>query len=212
MEFDGDQFDHLSQLGELDHKPITGPRPSHVGENVFAHQWELLMQKRESEEDPPNAALARILWNMTHGEGLTQRHASVAASFITWLGTNCGNALIEKSRRLYIAMDSVSQLSREDAFVAAWAIENMRKPGRYRVIDSVLAPPDHWLKDVFTNQTVLGMIPPLSADDLETCDHVAYWCGSPEGCEFIRLCNWQIRQRERTSTEESIRIMAGVSK
>lgn len=210
MEFDAEVYDHLSGLGEFEHKPITGPRPSHVGENVFAYQWEVLMQKRE-EEDPPNAALARILWNMQHGF-ITQRHASVAASFITWLGTNCGNAMIEKSRQIYISIDSVSRMTREESVLAAWAIENVKRPGQYRLIESVLAPPDHWLKDVITGGFVLGLLPTLSAEDLETCDHVAYWCGSPEGCEFIRLCNWQIRQRERVSTDESIRVIAGVHK
>lgn len=209
MEWQSEDYDYLCGLGELQHTPIDGPRPTHVGENVFAHQWELLMTKQPDACDPPNSRLAYILWGMTRE--ITQRHASVAASFVTWLGCNAGNAFVERGRRMFIDIDSVHRLSREHASMVSWSIENMRSPRKfYRTIDTILAERDDYGPDLFSNGISLRRLPKISAEDVETADHLAYWCGTPDGCEFIRFCNEQIRQRESVTAEQTIRIIAGV--
>jgi hypothetical protein len=208
MEFEAEDFDYLCYLGDLIHKPIDGPRPNHVGENVFAFQWEQLMVKpMEHGDSPPNVQLALILWKLTRR--ITQRHASVAASFITWLGTNCGNAIIQRSLRLYFD----ANIGREESFVAAWSIDNLPHNGSgIRLIDAVLATADCWGRDILDNGPRLQRLPELSVEDHQTVEQVAYWCGTEDGCKFIRLCEGQIRERERVTVDESIRIMTGVQK
>lgn len=208
-DFDAEYSRYLESIGELQHKPIDGPRGGHAGENIFSYAWAMKMETERKERDPPNWPLVQILWNLDMR--ITQRHANVAASFITWLGTNSGNCIIQRARSLY---DTSRHTNLEDCFVAAWSIENMRRIGTNRgtrVIESMLAPGDHFGPDLFGGSYGLRRVPDLSVEDFETVDHVAHWCGSTEGCAFIRRCESLITMRERYTTADTIKVIAGVA-
>lgn len=206
-EFEGDYEEYLFELGELSHKPIHGPRVDHVGENVYAFEWETLNVSVRRKNDPPNVLLGSILYDMERR--ITQRHASVAASFITWLGTNCGQSIILKAHQLKCA-----ELYGHQAFTAAWAIENTRRNGingGIRYIESILAPPDHFGQDLFSKMWGLRRMPNLSIEDHETVEHVVAWLCTDRAGEFIRRCDHLIKMRQSyASPMDTVRLLSGV--
>jgi hypothetical protein len=209
-EFEGDYEEYLFELGELSHKPIHGPRVDNVGENVYAFEWETLNVSVRRKNDPPNVLLGSILYDMQRR--ITQRHASVAASFITWLGTNCGQSIILKAdalRRL-----GNSEMYGSQAFVAAWAIENTRRNSinsGIRYIESILAPADHFGQDLFSKMWGLRRMPNISIEDHETIEHIVAWLATDRAGEFIRRCDHLIKVRQRyDSPMDTVRLLSGV--
>lgn len=211
-EFELDYDEYLHALGELSHKPLHGPRESHVGENVYAFEWEVMHASVRRDNDPPNVLLASMLYAMQRR--ITQRHASVAASFITWLGTNCGMAYLNAAKRLRDCA-SYSLMPRE-AYLAAWAIDNQRSlqvNHGGRLIESILAPADHFGRDLFTGLWGLRRMPDLSIEDHETVEHVASWLGTPRAQEFIARCDHLIHVRQRVETPmDTLKVIMGVEK
>lgn len=202
----GDYEEYLLELGELQHKPLHGPRADHVGENVFAFEWETLNATVRRRTDPPNALLASILFDMQRR--ITQRHASVAASFITWLGTNCGHSFLDKAYRMM-----GSKLRPDEAFIAAWTIDNKRMHrinGGIRLIESILAPADHFGADLFSGHWGLRRMPDLTIEDHEAIDHLVAWLATARAEEFLRRCQHLIKIRERYATPmDTVRLIVG---
>lgn len=197
--------EHLLELGELKHQPLRPPRVDHVGENVFAHEWEVFMLTDRSANEPANIRLENILEDMDRL--LTQRHASVAATFITWLGTNCGQSYLHEASQL----GSRGRIGNDKAFVAAWAIENMRRRGinhGRRTVEALLED-DSPNGELFAEMVGLRQPGDFTVEDLETLDHVAAWLGTDQGYRFCRRCEHLIQTRNKFSTEETVRIIAG---
>jgi hypothetical protein len=122
------------------HRPITGPRNGHIGEQVFCEKW-LELQQREvdfQEVDEPAhiSKLARILRHVQLPE-IGERVCAVAASWACYLGCNVGASVIALGDRL---KDGVGEYRR---FLAAWAIHNTRSVGvncGFRAIESPILP------------------------------------------------------------------------
>lgn len=111
-----------------------------------------------------------------YGDDPTQRDATVAASFICWLGCNVGAGYLTESRR---------QFEREGqrAYLQTWSVMNLRrgwKGGGRRKLDAILPPP--W---------------DLTARDVEIVDHAAWWLGSPDGQKLIREAEAEIEETGR---------------
>lgn len=176
----------LCDLGQCDHSPIRPPRESHHGEQVFSEKWAELMQRMPGMYDDYSTNV--ILQQILHaGDSLTQRMATVAASFVVWLGTNCGRGFIDTARRR-----AKEGMMREQAFIAEWAIENHRHTwmnSGFRVIEYILATPDCMINGQ------LKYCPDYSADDCEVIEKVAYWLGSSDGEAFIASCEKEISER-----------------
>ncbi len=211
-EFEGDYDDYLHALGELSHKPIIPPREGFPGENVYAFEWETLNATvGRPDLDPPNALLANILYDMQRR--ITQRHASVAASFITWLGTNAGMCFKLTAQR--IREESRGLLTLEDAYGCAWAIENRRRShvnSGSRAIEHILAGVDDFGKDLFGGMYGLRRAPDLHVEDYETIEHLVAWLASPRAVEFVARCEYLIDLRGRyPSAMQTVRVIAGVS-
>lgn len=207
FDFDIDYEEHLQSLGELVHEPIQPARPHHEGEQVYLYQWQQLLSYRE-EGWPPNAKLAIILFDLPHA--LAQRHATVAASFITWLGTNAGMSFRSEARRLKNIVDSFTL---EQAFTAAWSIGNIRQHHRNgRNIDHILAPEDHYGEDLVTGHVRLLRQPHVTGEDLEVLDVLVRWLSTDEASEFVAECERliEIRQRFRDPLH-TIKIVTGVA-
>lgn len=198
-------IEYLQHLGELSHTPIDGPRPSHVGENVYAYEWAQLMTRHAQSSGIPNELLASILWDMY--VELTQRHASVAASVITWLGCNAGQALMLNARAIAL----VDRINKVDAYLCAWTMANRRARAvsrGVRTIESILAPGDHWGNDMFSGACTLIRLPEITIDDYETVEHVIAWLGTSTATDFIIRCEGLIRMRETMSADETVRAIA----
>lgn len=169
---DGDQEDYLYDLGWLEHKPRAPyPRTGHIGEHVYSEDWEALMLTLDRDGvNAPNSMLAGILTALP--ENITQRHATICASVVTWLGTSCGQSIILNGR-------SLKAKGVHQPYLMAWHGQNTRTTGvnsGFRIIEHLLAPEDHfgrnWLFDV---GPTLQRIPALTVSDYETVEHLMTW-------------------------------------
>lgn len=177
------------------HEPARPPRPSHDGEEAFAAAWKKLMaQPVEALYGDETPRLGEILWDYPHPVG--QREATVCASLICWLGTNCGLSFLQEARRLAAMIRSP-----EKAYLSAWAIENFRVRHvnmGYRTLEHCLSPREE--------AGTFGYVKPieLSAADYETAEHLARWLGSVDGQRFLTYCEAETEARRATRERERL--------
>lgn len=180
--------EYLFDLGQCDHSPLQAPRDGHIGEAVFTERWAALMATPgASLDDCSNYWLTMILPECM--STLSQRHATVAATFIQWLGTNCGAAFVDTAQRLTPHFSDSG-----DAYVAQWAIHNRRRGwinGGWRSIEHMLADRSDLDRHHYPRAR-----PDLSAEDCEVVDHIVYWLGGREGQTFLSMCKKEIDHRQ----------------
>jgi hypothetical protein len=177
------------------HRPITGPRNGHIGEQVFCEKW-LDLQQREVEfrevDEPDNTSkLARILRHVQLPE-IGERECAVAASWACYLGCNVGASVIHLGDSLKAGAGEYRR------FLAAWAIHNTRAVGvnrGFRAIEFVLAPADHVQRDPFAFSG-LTRAPDLSIIDYEVIEHLWLWLGTDEGAAWLADCQREIDRRQ----------------
>lgn len=177
------------------HRPVTGPRVGHIGENVFCEKWLELMQCEvefhEVDEPADTSKLARILVNMRLPV-IGQRECVVAASWACYLGCNVGASVIHLGDGLTVGAGAYRR------FLAAWSIHNTRSIGvnrGHRAIEFILAPADHFNMDPYAFSG-LNRAPDLSVTDYEVIDHLWLWLGSDEGHNWLADCQREIEQRQ----------------
>lgn len=185
---DHDIYGHeQTELLAFTHEAIRAPRKSVIGEVVMAEKWQAYMERfAEAFHDECDEYGFRSLMS-AFPFPLTQRLATVAASFIQWLGTNCGRCFLGDAERVAKALSD-----KRDAWAAAWAIENTRHAsinGGVRAIEAALSPDDYW------QHGRLVRLPELTAHDYEAVEHVVLWLGMPEGKAFITDCEREINSR-----------------
>jgi hypothetical protein len=192
-----DEYTEQIELLAFDHKPIRPPRACTIGEVVMSEHWEIAMQaEAKNIHDDCDEYAFRALMH-AFPRPLTQRHASVAASFIRWLGCNCGRGFLHDAEKLKEKFHSNT-----NAYVAAWAIENMREVAinrGVRIIEAAIAPDDHW------KNGYLEKLPDLSADDYEVVDNVVIWLGSKDGQDFLNRAEREITRRLDAERNERMR-------
>jgi len=182
---------YIDYLKPFDHSPISPARPGFVAEQVYVDHWKALMAKPHHVYNCANGQLVNILMHI-RGH-ITQRSAAVAATFVMWQGCNAGSSIAAAADRAEAA-----GVSGEVAFLGAWSYANKRHShcgDGHRMIESMLAPRDHWGSYGQHGHMTLVKLPKLTMDDYEVCDHVACWLGSPIGKDF----------RQRAEAEISIR-------
>lgn len=177
------------------HRPITGPRNGHIGEQVFCEKWFELQQRevefREVDESEYTTKLARIIINARLPE-IGERECSVAASWACYLGCNIGASVIHLGDRMKAGAGDYRR------FVAAWAIHNTRSigvNGGYRAIEIMLAPADCLKTDLFSFGG-LKRAPDLSLTDYEIIEHLWLWLGTDEGAAWLADCQCEIDRRQ----------------
>lgn len=169
--------DEEQQGLDLRHEAVRPARKGFLREHVFAGRWRELMASKPR-------LLNRVLSDYLAGVG--QREATVAASLITWLGTNMGQALIEEAaRRVRVAGAGadVPPYAVSDAYLCAWTSENRRKLGvdnGWRTLEALL-----------TEDAAEKRVQP-SAADYEVAEHVVFWLGQFEGQRFVQLCQAEV--------------------
>lgn len=188
---DVDHDDQESPLEpQFDHHPIRPPRQDVVGDIVFSERWLALMDETGDEMDEvySNVMLNHILSSMRGP--LNQRRASVAASFIRWLGSNNGQAFLRS------AEDHVKAQSTKPkyyAWLSAWTIQNFRERnhGGGRILELILSPE--------ANTPV-----EFSSDDAEVVEHLVAWLSSGKGEEFRSGCQAEIQRRCKAQRESAL--------
>jgi hypothetical protein len=187
----------------LKHRPFRRARNGFAGECMFSSAWSRLMQSPPVEDDdnPRGQAtkLEIILGNYPHEIG--NRQSSIAASFVQWLGTNCGLSFLMSAKDLGKKLDS-----KHHGFLAAWAIENTRHSNvnyGVRTIEAVLAADDYGQsQDLFSLRR--PNVPVLTAADIEVVDALVSWLSTEEGLEFVETCQVEIENLRKAQQEDSM--------
>ena len=154
-----------------------------VGEQVFARRWQEFAEK----ECGNSTGFEYVLRGYPYP--LDQRAASVAASFITWLGTNVGGSLLGIAEEFKLARAVPSF-----AYVAAWSVMNVRSVGissNARQIEFLTRTQEELEKNVFSE---------VSVRDLEVVDQLTLWLGSHDGQGFLKGCADEISRRNDLET------------
>lgn len=188
----------------FDHTPVRPAREGCLGEQVFLKNWQELLALDNGyhpDFDGPNGMFMHVV---SPGDAkLTQRHATVAASLLRWLGTNNGLAFLQSADLMCEVVGD-----REEGYICEWALENRRSQttnSGIRVLEAVMM--------------AQGAVKPpkLSADDCETMEQVLMWLASSHsvyvvsGQDFLKKCRADIeaglraeRSRVRAARESTI--------
>lgn len=184
----------------LDHSPIHPVRKSVIGEGIFLSVWQNQMASHQEGgcQCDNSCALDHILQQLP--DRVTQRHATVAASFITWLGTNGGRAFLDQAERYKKALPSTLS-----AYSCAWAEVNRRSVGvsfGIRTIEAFLGPLE-LVTEVHDVWKARKLLPELTVADYETVEAVVEWLSTQAGSKFLTTCAQQVRERasERLAEE-----------
>lgn len=173
------------------HRPITGPRNGHIGEQVFCEKWLALQRRdidfREVDQLAHTSKLDRILRN-AQLPMIGERVCTVEASWACYLGRNVGASVITLGDRL---KDGVGEYR---WFLAAWAIHNTRSVGvnrGFRAIEFILAPVEH-----FNTAEPFALSGLNRAPDLSLTHYEVIWLGTDEGAVWLADCQREVDRRQ----------------
>lgn len=160
------------------HAPARLPRPDFFGETLFAERWAQRMEGRPHPSAAAGADRPESLRSILAPALLTvdQRAATVAASFIAWLGTNMGQAFLVDVGRCRPILSFPG--------TAAWGVHNRRSQGcdfGFRRLEIVLCQ----------GASLGDAARELSTRDYEIAEVMAKWVGD-DGWPFVELCNREI--------------------
>lgn len=204
----GHEGEQVIEPIELIHRPIRRPRTTFTGECMFAASWMRLMASPKVESERYCGGYANKLESILtlYPHEITQRTASIAASFISWLGTNNGLCFLLGARKMAETLGNI-----QDGYVAAWAIENRRAQGinyGVRTIEAVLSEEDSG-RDLFGYRP---NIPILSAAEVEVVDILVEWIACEEGRAFVNDCEAEIENLKKAKAAEERRQMVAQSR
>lgn len=192
-------------MSALSHTPLRPPRAGHIGEQVYASMWQAAMSERWEEyraSDDDAAPIEMVLQEFRRT--VEQRHATVAATVICWLGCSVGFALMRRAESEIAA----GRWDEHKAYLLAWTLENRRVRhvnSGVRLIEYMLTPEEDRVQPKWNDESGISKLPQLSADDLEVVDHVMLWLPTERGQRFLRQCEKEI---ERLRDEERRRLHA----
>lgn len=170
------------------HLPLSPPRAGTPGEAIYLELWQEFATQRPRE-------WAYIFQDMRHTP--RQRVASVACSFMTFMGCNGGAGFTYAAEQM--AKD-VGVMSRERAFIAAWAIDNTRHRGinhGLRTIEYMLAS-EHPIETRFIGRrgVVEKRIPVVTMEDEDAVECMVKWWASNQAA-----CMREIAEPARISAQ-----------
>ena len=181
----------MSDQGELlpiKHEPLYPPRTDVYAEGIFLHHWQVVAASRGTHiHDEAETMFDAIFW-YTPRES-KQRMATVVATFVSWLGCNCGRCFLELAAK---KSEGQYRYDKERTYIGVWAAENMRNPGTnstIRYVESILA--EDQTRDKWTGGILKR--PVLSVYDLEAIDTFVVWLANERGQEFLKDVNEEIK-------------------
>lgn len=188
-------MDDQLELLPLVHIPMRPPRRGFIGECVFASMWEAHMTREvhdDGMDDIPPRAIDAVLPYLPRRA--TQRDATVAASVVTWLGTNCGRAMIYRAQREVAR----GNWEARHAYLLSWTIDNARDAcvnSGIRLIEYLLAPPELYrMERCIGVLGALSALPNLEPFDGEVIEHVMTWLAGDEGEAFLGACEAEVKR------------------
>ncbi len=152
---------------KLRHVPLHAPRASTPREGLFLALWQQFAEQRPDE------------WRhvMRTNGPVRQRAASVAASFMVFMGCNGGRGFTCGAEQL---VKSGAFTCAEDAYVAAWAIENKRHYGvnhGLRTIEYMLAR-KHPIPNDRVGRVDWALVPDVTQEDADIVESMVAWWSS----------------------------------
>jgi len=181
------------------HRPLAPPRAGTPGEGIYLELWREWATARPRD------------WNAifeTTGP-VRQRAASVAASFMVFMGCNGGHCFTNAAENF---AKQPCFLSRERAFLAAWALDNMRNKGTnhgLRTSEYMLAAEQPILQDGFRRGGD-WKLPNITQEDNDILESmVRWWSTGPAGVireiaePMIKAANRKAASRMFNNPEEA---------
>lgn len=162
----------------IKHIPLRAPRTG-MAEAVFVAEWQRW-----------NPRETQLLGRLLGRKRPSQRDAQVAASFVSWLGTNVGSSYLHQARqRLALGSEDFA----EAAYLTAWALTNRRKLDGLRVVEFILAKDQDINKGLslweMNNHKVLRSdMADVTLRDLDVIESIVSWLATSEGAMFIETC------------------------
>lgn len=179
-------------------------------EKVFAREWELLASVVADDHDfdldddaPKFTEGERIAAGHCRWLKVGQEEATLAASFITWLGTSVGRCFLEYGRKLEALMKtsqgSGMGIGDGSGFLAAWALQNARHIGMNHGWRTCEFLHSNWgeVKDSR-----------ITSEQLEVLENVARWLGSVDGIAFVERCEAMIFAKQKNLSYSDIERLA----
>lgn len=169
------------------HVPLAQPRPGTPGEGIYLSLWREFSTNRPRE------------WHSifrTTGP-VRQRAASVAASFMVFMGCNGGRGFTWTADRL---CEKGVFTNREDAFVAAWAIENKRVYGTnsgLRTSEYMLAE-KHPIVGLPVGGTSVDwrLVPDITQEDYDILESMVIWWSTSQAGVMREIAEPMIKAAE----------------
>jgi hypothetical protein len=154
-------------MKKIKHIPFQPPRESVPMEGIYLQLWR---DFAESRPDEWKAIFSDCPFNPR------QRAASVAASFMTYMGCNGGLCFTRRAEELIGEFKFP-----EPAYIASWAIENARNKAvnsGLRTIEYMLAR-EHPIKHKWPNGVNWKAVPCVTMEDIDVIDSmVRWWAGT----------------------------------
>ena len=165
-------------MDNLSHEPFgVFPRSTFAGEMAFYLEWKAIADTTVLEiiDEYCHSQCENDQWELDWVDyELINKQSRLVASFITWLGTNCGLSF------LGVAKQWAEELSSpRNGYLAAWAIENSRQRcinGGNRTIEYLAC-----------SQCV------LTVDDYEIVECAVQWLSTNDGQDFIGYATERIK-------------------
>lgn len=159
--------DDYFHVPRVQHAPLCPPRPCTPGEGIYLALWQ--------EWAAANSREWLAIFDTT--EHIGQRAASVAASFMVFMGCNGGKGFTQEALRM-----AEKDHYRERAFLAAWAQENRRSKGinhGLRTIEHMLAA-EHQVKRTGIGDAIdWQLVPAVSMHDTDIVESMVVWWSGP---------------------------------
>lgn len=179
---------------KVEHRPLTVR--NQLPEMVFASEWMKIASVVVDDsdygydldsEDPAMTVGQVIAAGHNRHMHIGQAEATLAATFIVWLGTSVGRCFLERGKMLedHFRKGVSAGLGGEGGagFLAAWALHNARSiglNGGWRTCEFMAGD---W--------KVRGQ-KEVTAVQLELLDNMARWLGSKHGVRFIERCEAKV--------------------
>lgn len=192
----GKDFDQQEML-ELAHDPIRPPRPGTPGEGIYLQLWRDYL-----DVDPTR--LDSILW--ASGNHVGQREASVCASFMTFMGCNCGSGFTDAAKQMLTISDVHSYSNSADSrFLMAWALENRRSRGvngGIRTIEAMLAKSDAFVEKHFQRVVNWDAFADITHTDHDTVECMVIWWAGRDAKEMREIAKPMIEAANKRAWSE----------
>lgn len=148
------------------HIPLAPPRKGTPGEGIYLELWREWATKNPAE-------WRQIFHECNHP--IRQRAASVAASFMVFMGCNGGLCFTHQAKEL---ADRGAFPYREAAFLAAWALENRRRTGvnsGLRTSEYMLAAKHPITHGIAGSSVDWKLVPCITQEDNDVLECMVVW-------------------------------------